>query len=76
MSLINLVISARRAFSDWRSRERAYSELMALDDHALADIGIHRSQIGALVEGDLAPAGSPLHFPLPTPEKFARRKEA
>jgi hypothetical protein len=49
---------------------------MALDDHALADIGIYRSQIGALVEGDLAPPASPLHFPLPTPEKFARRKEA
>ena len=76
MSLINLVMSARRAFSDWRSRERTYTELMALDDHALADIGIHRSQIGALVEGDLAPPASPFRVRLPTPEKFARRKEA
>lgn len=76
MSLINLVMSDRRAFSDWRSRERAYTELMTLDDHALADIGIHRSQIGALVEGDLAPPASLFHVPLPTPEKFARRKEA
>jgi hypothetical protein len=49
---------------------------MTLDDHSLADIGIHRSQIGAFVEGfdasgPLAPA-----LPFPSREKFARRKEA
>jgi uncharacterized protein YjiS (DUF1127 family) len=51
MSLINLFVAARNAWSGWRKRQRAYGELMALDDRSLADIGIHRSDIPAIVEG-------------------------
>ena len=51
MSLINLFLAAKTAFKRWQQRQRAYDELMALDDRALADIGIHRSQIPAIVEG-------------------------
>jgi uncharacterized protein YjiS (DUF1127 family) len=51
MSLINLFFAARNAFGEWRRRQRAYHELTALDDRSLADIGIHRSQIPAIVEG-------------------------
>jgi len=51
MSILNLFLSLGRAFSEWQRRQRAYAELMALDDHSLADIGIRRSQIRALVEG-------------------------
>lgn len=51
MSLINLFVHARNSIADWRRRARAYDELMALDDRSLADIGIHRSQIPALVVG-------------------------
>ena len=51
MSLINLFIAARNAFARWREQQRAYAELIALDDRSLADIGIHRSQIPALIEG-------------------------
>jgi uncharacterized protein YjiS (DUF1127 family) len=51
MSLINLCVAARNGWAGWRKRQRAYSELMALDDHALADIGIRRSDIPAVVEG-------------------------
>ena len=40
MSVANLLISAGRRFSDWRHRQQAYAELMALDDHSLADIGL------------------------------------
>src|ERR1700740_1163613 len=58
MSLLNLLSSAWEAFANWRRRERAYDELMALDDHALADIGIRRSEIRAICEGSLAPARS------------------
>jgi uncharacterized protein YjiS (DUF1127 family) len=50
MSLINLFVAARAAIARWRQRQRAYGELMALDDRSLADIGIHRSQIPAIVE--------------------------
>ncbi len=52
MSIVNLIISAGRAFSEWRRRERAYAELMSLDDRSLADIGIRRSQIRALLDGE------------------------
>lgn len=51
MSLINLFVTARDAMARRRQRQRAYEELTALDDRSLADIGIHRSQIPALVEG-------------------------
>ena len=51
MSILNLLISAGRAFAERGRRQRAYQELIALDDHALADIGIRRSQICALLEG-------------------------
>jgi len=32
-------------FENWRARERAFRELSALDDRALADIGLARSDI-------------------------------
>jgi uncharacterized protein YjiS (DUF1127 family) len=51
MTVLNLMISAWEAVADWRQRERAYAELMALDDHSLADIGIQRSDIRAICEG-------------------------
>ncbi len=56
MSLINLFVSARSALARWRRQRLAYDELMSLDDRSLADIGIHRSQIPALVEAAEAPA--------------------
>ncbi len=59
MSILNLFLSAGQAVAEWRRRERAYSELKALDDRSLADIGIHRSQIRALVEGSDAAAADP-----------------
>lgn len=76
MSMLNLLISAGRSFSEWRRRERAYGELMALDDHSLADIGIHRSQIGRLVEDVCQPESCAPPIPFPKENKLARRKEA
>ena len=75
MSVINLLISAGRRFSGWRRRQRAYAELMALDDHSLADIGLHRSQIASLVEGRRIPDPSSAPVPFRS-EKLARAKEA
>ena len=51
MSLINVFVATRNALGEWRRRQRAYNELMALDDRSLADIGVHRSQIPAIIEG-------------------------
>jgi uncharacterized protein YjiS (DUF1127 family) len=59
MTVLNLMISAWEAVGDWRQRERAYAELMALDDHSLADIGIQRSEIRAICEGAHAAAPVP-----------------
>ena len=76
MSIINLFISAGRRFSEWRRRQQAYAELIALDDHSLADIGLHRSQIASLVEGYRAPHAPSAPVTFPKPEKLARPKEA
>jgi len=51
MFIVSLFAAARHAFAEWRRRQQAYTELMALDDRSLADIGIRRSEIPAIVEG-------------------------
>jgi uncharacterized protein YjiS (DUF1127 family) len=54
MFIVSLIAAARNAFAEWRRRQLAYAELMALDDRSLADIGLHRSEIPAVVDGHLA----------------------
>jgi uncharacterized protein YjiS (DUF1127 family) len=71
MSVLNLLISARKAIADWRRRERDYAELMALDDHSLADIGIRRSQVRDLCDGFYAPARSGVPVSVRGRGKFA-----
>ena len=51
MFIVSLVAAAKNALSEWRRKQQAYAELSALDDRSLADIGINRSQIPAIVEG-------------------------
>jgi uncharacterized protein YjiS (DUF1127 family) len=51
MFIVNLLAAAGHALSEWRNRQQAYVELMSLDDRSLADIGIRRSEIPAIVEG-------------------------
>jgi uncharacterized protein YjiS (DUF1127 family) len=47
-------------FAEWRSRQRAYAELSALEDRDLADIGISRSEIPyILAQADDAPIEHP-----------------
>jgi uncharacterized protein YjiS (DUF1127 family) len=70
MFVLNLFVSAREAFADWRRRERAYAELMALDDHSLADIGIHRSQVRDLCEGRYATTPGAATAPARRPRKL------
>ena len=76
MFIVNFLISAGRAFSEWRHREQAYAELRALDDHALADIGIHRSQIDALLQGVPMPEPELSSRPLRGRKAFAQPREA
>ena len=75
MSVISLSFRRRRSFSDWRRREQAYAELIALDDHSLADIGIHRSQIGGLVDGVRMPGRSSPPISAWNRENFAGRRK-
>jgi uncharacterized protein YjiS (DUF1127 family) len=70
MSVLNLMTSAWEAVADWRRRQRAYTGLMALDDHSLADIGICRSDIRDLCEGSYARAPSMARAPSSAPGKF------
>ena len=49
MTLIGLLMSAKRAIGAWHGRQKAYAELSALDDRCLTDIGIHRSEIPGIV---------------------------
>jgi uncharacterized protein YjiS (DUF1127 family) len=51
MFLVPFLTAARHALSEWRRRQQAYAELTSLDDRSLADIGIRRSEIPAIVEG-------------------------
>ena len=51
MSLISIFVATKDALARRRQQRRAYAELTALDDRSLADIGLHRSQIPAVVEG-------------------------
>ncbi len=51
MFVVNILAAAKNALSEWRRRQQAYAELYGLDDRSLADIGINRSQIPAIVEG-------------------------
>ena len=50
MSLMNVLVAVRAALANRRQRQRAYAELAALDDHSLADIGLHRSQLYGVVD--------------------------
>ena len=51
MFIVSILTAAKNALSEWRCKQQAYAELSALDDRSLADIGINRAQIPAIVEG-------------------------
>jgi len=52
-------------FRAWAARERAFRELAALDDHALADIGITRSAIPFVFDAKPAEIVTPRAHPVP-----------
>jgi uncharacterized protein YjiS (DUF1127 family) len=63
MSLISLIAAACKAFRD-SLREQASVDLLAVDDHTLADLGLRRADLrvglwrpNGMVDGD--PAVSP-----------------
>jgi uncharacterized protein YjiS (DUF1127 family) len=74
MFIVSLFGAVRHAFADWRQRQQAYAELMSLDDRSLADIGIRRSEIPAIVEGYHEASQSPRDREFINP--FATRKLA
>ena len=51
MSLISVFFAGKDALARRRLQRRAYAEMAALDDRSLADIGLHRSHIPAVLEG-------------------------
>jgi uncharacterized protein YjiS (DUF1127 family) len=72
MSLINLIVAIRKAFPEWHC-EQAHADLVALDDHLLADIGIRRSDVvGGLYVGAHAIGGTPELYTLPRDDSSTR----
>jgi uncharacterized protein YjiS (DUF1127 family) len=76
MLLINLIAAIANSFSH-RHREQAYVDLMVLDDHLLADIGLRRSDIVAgclasvaVLDGVQAPTTAPRPRAAAVPEYF------
>jgi uncharacterized protein YjiS (DUF1127 family) len=59
-------------FADWRSRQRAYAELSALDDRSLADIGITRGEIPFLLTQTATPVPDRTRTPRDTRENSFR----
>jgi len=57
--IVSLAKYAMRKLSAWRRRHEAYRTLMALDDRTLADIGLERDEIPALVKVMHGPYQSP-----------------
>lgn len=76
MSLINIFASAGRAIADWHRRQRAYEELMALDDHCLADLGIKRSDIAAYLAAGRRRADPPSAPAIGQEAVFGKRRPA
>ena len=61
--LLNQVLAGvRRAASRRRAYGQAFRNLDGLNDRALADLGIHRAQIGALAESSAASGGAVRRF--------------
>jgi uncharacterized protein YjiS (DUF1127 family) len=75
MSLVNLIVTARSIVADWRRREQAFAELMALDDRALGDIGLHRSEIHAAIDR-MSAARAPATAATAAPAPYANPKTA
>jgi uncharacterized protein YjiS (DUF1127 family) len=76
MSLVNFLVAAGRAVADWHRRRRAYEELMALDDHCLADLGIQRSDISAYLAAGRCRADAPSVPAIEHEAVFGRRHPA
>ena len=55
-TLSNLTANLARRFVQFRTYHRTLNELSKLTDHELADIGIHRANIGAVAHGFAARA--------------------
>jgi uncharacterized protein YjiS (DUF1127 family) len=58
MTLIPLIVAAGKALREWL-REQACTDLLTIDDHALADLGLRRADLRAglcqpsgMVDGD------------------------
>lgn len=57
--LATLGVKAVRAYEGWRLRQAAKAELLSLDDRQLADMGLTRCDVVAVVDGLDVRTGKP-----------------
>ena len=58
--MFTIVTSAVRGFRAWQERQRVLNELYAMDDRALADIGLRRGDIPFVVSQPAAAEALPV----------------
>ncbi len=61
--IVGIIAQGAEALQRWHRRRVAYRALMALNDHLLQDIGLHRAQIPAAVDGSWRNESNPVAKP-------------
>jgi uncharacterized protein YjiS (DUF1127 family) len=52
MLFADLFVAVKRALAERRRQREEQAELLALDEHTLADIGLRRAQIAGIIYGE------------------------
>ena len=74
--MLSIVPTLVAMFRGWLVRQRVLNELYAMDDRALADIGLCRGDISHIVKGTTTAQPSPIRRDLPAPANSTTSRAA